>query len=195
MSGYHYYVTEHYTTRENGRTVHRTRQVQKTRWVPSSGSRSDSFDDILVLASTGVDRGIAEEVYPFDLNGMVRYKGEYLAGWMSEEYSIPVKLGWEIASDTVRKETNKRCGSDVPGDTYSSLKVKTSISDHTYKHILLPIWISSYIYRKKTYRFLINGQTGECRGEKPYSWIKIALAILAGLAAIGIAAGIIYAFL
>ena len=36
-SGYYYYVTETYTD-ANGRT--QTRQVQKVRWVPSSGPRS-----------------------------------------------------------------------------------------------------------------------------------------------------------
>ena len=35
-------------------------------------------------------------------------------------------------------------------------------------------------------RFLVNGRTGEVQGERPWSAVKIALAILAGLAAVGL---------
>ncbi len=50
-AGYYYYVTETYTTTENGETVTKTRSVRKTRWVPAWGSREDAFDDVLVCAS------------------------------------------------------------------------------------------------------------------------------------------------
>lgn len=36
--GDHYWVTQHYTTQQNGKTVHKTRQVRKTRWYPASGT-------------------------------------------------------------------------------------------------------------------------------------------------------------
>jgi Ni,Fe-hydrogenase I cytochrome b subunit len=48
----------------------------------------------------------------------------------------------------------------------------------TYKHVLFPVWIASYRYRSKIYRFLINGQTGEVQGQAPVSWIKITLVVL-----------------
>ena len=39
--------------------------------------------------------------------------------------------------------------------------------------------MAAYKYRGKTYRFVVNGQTGAVKGERPYSVIKIALAVLA----------------
>ena len=54
-----------------------------------------------------------------------------------------------------------------------------------FKHILLPIWISAYIYKVKVYRFMINGQTGEVDGESPVSIIKVMLLILVILAVVG----------
>jgi hypothetical protein len=56
-----------------------------------------------------------------------------------------------------------------------------------FKHILLPLWIASYQYQGKAYRFLVNGQTGEVQGEAPWSVIKIVLfiativAVIAGI--------------
>src|SRR5690606_25027992 len=49
--GEHYWTTETYTTRVNGKTVTRTRQVRKTRWWPCSGTVWNRFDDVLVMAS------------------------------------------------------------------------------------------------------------------------------------------------
>ena len=66
--------------------------------------------------------------------------------------------------------------------------IETDVSDVTFKHILLPVWMAAYKYRGQTYRFVVNGQSGAVRGERPYSKIKIAVAIAIGLivaAAIG----------
>jgi len=194
QSGYYYYETESYTVYENGRNVRKTRQVRKIRWEPSHGRRDDVFDDTLIPASKGIDEGIAEKIYPFHLNALVPYKPDYLSGWMAEEYSLGVHDGWSKARAKVKGEVYRRCGMDVPGDTHRSLYVTTTFSDLKYKHILLPIWSASYHYKQELYHFLINGQTGEVQGEKPLSWIKIALAVAAGVAAAALLLFIYFSF-
>ena len=52
----------------------------------------------------------------------------------------------------------------------------TEFGTITFKHILLPVWISAYRFKNQPYRFLVNARTGEVQGERPWSWIKIALA-------------------
>ena len=52
----------------------------------------------------------------------------------------------------------------------------------SFKHLLLPVWLLAYRYHEKIYQVMINATTGEVQGERPYSWIKITLAVLAGLA-------------
>ncbi|MGA1872904.1 MAG: hypothetical protein ACMUHY_04470 [Thermoplasmatota archaeon] len=191
-SGYYYWETETYSDYEDGKWVTKTRDVRKIRWEDSRGKRDDLFDDTLILASRGIDENIAEEIYPFHLSALVPYKPDFLSGWMAEEYSVDVHEGWRKAKGKVESTVHDRCAGDVPGDTYRFLDVMTRFSDLKYKHILLPIWSASYHYKKKLYHFLINGQTGEVRGEKPISWIKVALAVGAGLAAAGI---VIYFYL
>jgi hypothetical protein len=63
--------------------------------------------------------------------------------------------------------------SDIGGDEQRIHSHSTDYSDITFKHILLPIWISSYRFKEKVYRFLVNARSGEVQGERPYSWIKI----------------------
>jgi len=73
---------------------------------------------------------------------------------------------------------------DIGGDYQRISTVCTRYGDITYKHVLLPVWISAYRYRDKVYRFLINGQTGEVSGESPKSWWKIALLTVGIVAAV-----------
>ena len=48
----------------------------------------------------------------------------------------------------------------------------TRYSHLTFKHVLMPVWTSAYRYRDKTYRFIVNGQTGETSGESLPSIIE-----------------------
>ena len=64
---------------------------------------------------------------------------------------------------------------DIGGDEQRILTRNTSYGNITFKHILLPIWISAYFYKDKTFRFLVNGRTGEVQGERPWDYLKIAL--------------------
>ena len=40
------------------------------------------------------------------------------------------------------------CISQMPGDTYRDLQVDADYSAQTFKHILLPVWMLSYVYRR-----------------------------------------------
>jgi len=53
--------------------------------------------------------------------------------------------------------------------------------------VLLPVWMSAYRFRKKTYRFLVNGQTGEVAGESPVSWQRVTLLVIGILVVVVIA--------
>ena len=51
-----------------------------------------------------------------------------------------------------------------------------------YRHLcLLPVYVLSYKYNGKLFRFLLNGQTGKSAGDKPLSWQRITIAIVGGL--------------
>jgi hypothetical protein len=193
-AGYYYYVTESYYVHQGGKRVRKTRRKRKTRWVPASGSHSYFYDDVLVPASKGLDRSLVEKIYPYQLNELKPYKPEYIVGWMAEEYSIDVQGGWEIARLKIHSSERSKCGAMVPGDTYRNLRVNSHLSKMTYKHVLLPLWIASYKYKKEVYHFMVNGQTGKIDGQKPWSWIKISLAITAGVLACA-AIGLLYWYL
>ena len=80
-SGYYYYTTETYTDSQ-GKT--QTRQVQHTRWVPSSGAVDHFFDDELVPASSGVHAERLRNIEPFPRrNWWLTMRVFCRAGWWS----------------------------------------------------------------------------------------------------------------
>lgn len=184
QSGTYYWVTETYTTRINGKRQVRTRRVRKVRWWPSWGQRDDHHDDRLVIASRGIDEDLAGSLGDFSTEGLVPYEPSFLAGWRAEEYQVDLEEGWRRGQRMIEELQRERCADDVPGDTHRSLSVRNTFRDVRWKHVLLPMWSVTYDFRGRSYAVLINGQTGRIAGRAPYSWVKIALAVLGGLLAL-----------
>jgi hypothetical protein len=177
-AGYYYYETEEYTTQENGQSVVKERQVQRTRWERAWGHRADDYDDVLVCASVGLPRDLADQLATFDTAQLVPYSPGFLAGWRAEEYAVDLEQGFGLARQKMEAEQQRHCAGDVPGDTHRNLRVDNSFSAITFKHVLLPVWIAAYRYNNQIYRFLVNGQTGEVVGKAPWSWLKITMFVL-----------------
>ncbi len=188
QSGTYYWETEHVTVTVNGRPQRQARQVQKVRWRPADGERRDVFDDELVLASRGVDGGLAQRLGAYNKAGLVPYRPEYLAGWRAEEYQVDLDAGWALARDRMEATQRGRCAGDVPGDTHRALRVETTLTDVRWKLVLLPLWSLTYTFGGKSFAVLVHGQTGRVVGRAPISWVKVLLAVLAVGAVIGLVA-------
>jgi hypothetical protein len=183
-SGYHYYETETYRDSQGNL---QTRQVQHTRWVPSSGSIDHFFDDELVTASRGVRGDLLAKIAPFPTTTDLKpYDPGYVAGWVVEQYQIDLVAAAQHSRQLMDSKVRSLCASNVPGDTHRNLQVSADYSRQTFKHILVPVWLLSYHYGRKTYQVLANGCTGLIAGDRPYSWIKIALTIILALILVGI---------
>ena len=112
---------------------------------------------------------------------MKRYRPYFLAGWLSEEYSISKDQARELCQNEFYRREQSNVGEFLPGDTSRNLQVTTGFDHINSDLVLLPIYLLSYKYKDKVYRFLINGQTGKTSGDKPLSALRIGGAIGAGL--------------
>ncbi|WP_051313026.1 zinc finger domain-containing protein [Sporocytophaga myxococcoides] len=173
--------TEHYTTVENGQTVTKTRTRVVTDWYYAAGSVGNSFDDVLVNASHSLPRDYVDVLEPWDLEGLVPFNENYLAGFRSESYQVGLKDSFELAKNKIKGTIDSSIRSDIGGDRQRIHSSDTTYSNTTFKHTLLPLWISSFRYRGKSFRFLINARTGETKGDRPYSWMKIAGTVISGI--------------
>lgn len=181
QKGINYSVTETYNTVENGKTVTRTRQVQKVRWHPASGTVSNQFDDLLIEATASLPQKNLRALEPWDLKNLVAYNDKYLSGFRTETYQVDVRVAYSRAKQVMEPMIASTIRKDIGGDQQMIHYTNTTYNDPTFKHILLPVWISAYRYNQKVHQFIINARTGEVQGERPYSKIKIALSIMGGL--------------
>jgi DNA-directed RNA polymerase subunit RPC12/RpoP len=180
--GDNYSVTKTRTVTRNGKTVRETYQDTEIRWRPASGTVSRDFDDMLVVGSKSLPRELAEELEPWDLGNLVTYADEYLSGFTAERYQVDVRSGWVRAQERMETVIRRDVERDIGGDHQRIHTLDTTNSNITFKHVLLPMWICSYHYKEKIYRFLVNARTGEVQGQRPWSWVKITLTALSAAA-------------
>ena len=184
--GEYYYETRTVQVRVNGKMQTRQERVRHTRWYPASGHVAREFDDVLVMASHSLPARLGNELTPWDLGALVPYGPEYLAGFQAEGYTVGLAEGHGEARQRMAAVILQDVRRDIGGDEQRVHDVDTRWSEETFKHILLPVWMAAYKYNGKSYRFLVNGQTGEVQGERPWSIWKIAFAVLVvGLLALG----------
>lgn len=181
-----YYVTVPTTVMVNGKPQTRMVQQRHVRWSPAAGTVRNTFDDVLVAASTSLDRERVDGLGRWDLKNLTPYTDEFLSGFRAESYTIDLPQGFEAAKGIMRPTIESTICADIGGDHQRITSMSPRYDGITFKHILMPIWVSAYRYRAKVYRFLVNGRTGEISGERPWSAWKITLAVLAGLAVIGV---------
>ncbi|MBF9035607.1 primosomal protein N' (replication factor Y) - superfamily II helicase [Rhodobacterales bacterium HKCCE2091] len=163
------------------------RQEQKVRWTPVSGRVSRFFDDVLVLASRSLPKRFTDALAPWGLGALAPYAPQYLAGFRAEAYQVELEEGMTEARAIMDAQIAADVRRDIGGDLQRVNRVDTRLSDVTFKHVLLPVWLAAYKYNGKSYRFVVNGQTGKVQGERPYSAIKIAIAVIVAALVIGIA--------
>ena len=74
----------------------------------------------------------------------------------------------------------------IGGDEQRVDAIHTRYDAVTFKHLLLPTWLLAYRFHDKPYQVMVNAGTGEVQGERPYSWVKIVLAVASAIAVIGL---------
>ena len=175
--GDHYYVTVG--------TGKNKRREQRTRWMPASGEFQRLFDDVLVLANTGMRRDFMQKLEPWPLSKAVPFNQQMLAGYLARTYDIELdesfREGKERVESVILQEVKQRIG----GDTQTINSVNSHFDAITFKHLLLPVWLLAYSHHEKSFQVFINAATGEVQGERPWSAVKIAFAVVGGLLVVG----------
>ena len=180
----------YYETRSvvrNGRTE--TERVRKIRWTRVSGRVARQFNDVLVMASTSLPRPKAEALEPWMLADLAPYAPEFLSGFRAEAYTVQLPEGHARGIERMNEVILQDIRRDIGGDEQRVHGADTDHDHETFKHVLLPIWMAAYRYRGRSFRFIVNGQTGEVQGERPWSKWKIVGAVVV---AIVIAAVVVY---
>ncbi|HVW95194.1 MAG TPA: hypothetical protein VHA56_04460 [Mucilaginibacter sp.] len=185
--GMYYYISEIYYERVNGDDVMRTREVRHTNWFPVSGTVENTFTNMVRPASNLVDEETLKQLGNFELNALVRYDERYVTGFKAQTFSIDPKDAIQGVADSIGPFIAQSIFADIGGNEQRITSRSTDLTHIKIKYVLMPLWISAYRYKDKTYQFAINGCTGKVSGQHPVgTWkiVRLVLIILAVIAAL-----------
>ena len=162
---------------EKGEETYRT----VTHWTTVDGVVHVSFDDVIVPATKALPENILNDLSWWDLNKLVPYNPEFLAGFITDLYTIDFRKGLATAKSKMKEKIESEVKADIGGDKQRIKSMDTDYNNVMFKLILLPLWISVLRYKGKAYQFVLNGRTGEVTGEYPLDKLKVFLTVLAVL--------------
>ncbi len=172
--GDYYYITVTKTINGEQKQV----QERRTRWSYVSDRYQRFFDDVLIQGEKSEDKYLNKIKDGYNLNALVPYNAKYVLGFTLKKYDVGLEECWVDAkrsiNSTIEYEVEKKMG----GDTNRNVRWTAGYDNITFKHIILPIWICTVEHKNKTYRLIVNGQSGCVEGSYHKSWIKIAVTIL-----------------
>lgn len=157
-------------------------------WFTVSGFYQELIGDHLISATSRYHENIMGKIEPFNIANSKTYRAEVVSDSLVELYSIGMKDGWGHAKKEIHSHLDEKIKEKIKqehhADVVSQLKFSTNHDSITYNFLLLPVWQSSYRYKKDIYHFMVNGQTGEVGGEAPISAWRITSAIFLVMAVI-----------
>ena len=155
-----------------------------TVWRDICGNHYDRFDDVLISSGSKIDQDKINKLAPFYTNTAKLFDEQYLLGFMAYKYDYELNDCWGNAKKLVDKAIERTILSKYSYDKVAYLNVSTMHQSVTYKYVMLPVYVGSYKYAKKSYNFYVNGNTGKVWGKTPLSFWKIFFTVILCLAVV-----------
>ena len=162
----------------------------KIDWRWESGSAHLRIDDLLEAGTARASARHLNLVQNYDMQGLVAYEPGFLAGMQAQTYDIALEAAWEIARQDMREKTRQACRKQASTSMIRNFRMELDFSEENWRLILLPLFLTPFVYGKRVYQVLVNGQTGAISGQRPVNWTKVWL-VIAALLAPGIILGLL----
>ncbi|GAB1513001.1 hypothetical protein JCM33774_50430 [Actinophytocola sp. KF-1] len=167
------------------------RTETRIRWTPTSGRVHNRFDDLPVLANTGLDEKKVAALEPWPTQQARPYSAEYVAGHLSRTYDRTAEDCFGQARQQMEAEIDRTVRRDIGGDQQRVHSKNSHWYDMRFKYLLLPVWLLTVVYEGRPFQVCINGVTGEVQGRRPISKFKVAIAVVV---AVIVVAGLVYLY-
>ena len=145
-------------------------------WEPVSGVVELMIEDIQQLGYPPIDSSM--ERLHWNARRLEVVHKEALSGWESKEYHYSPLEARRAAQPKFDAKMEWAIRRDIGGDAQRIDRYKSEYLSQEFVYFLAPFYHIQIHWRKRHYDFFIDAQSGTVVGERPYSWIKIALFIL-----------------
>lgn len=154
-----------------------------TRWETSRGYLEHNFSMLMQAMGVKVSGDVYNALKIEELTGEIveQYSPLYVQEFACELYQVDEKKGFEAGDKAMNEQIKGWITPMIPGDSNRDLGIVTEKLALSFKHVLMPVWVSGFRYRKVDHLFFLNGRNGRIHGKSPLSWEKVALVIGAGV--------------
>ncbi len=151
-----------YVWRNNKRKIH---------WTSVNGYLRLRLEDIQYSGLKNRPAFFAK--FHWNRNDTAKLQMECLSGFTTKEYDLQAPRAFEYAKDLMKSKIVSAILRNIGGDVQRVVSYDARYENKEFGYMLVPIYIVAVVWRQKRFEFLINAQTAEVAGERPYSWIKI----------------------
>ncbi len=139
---------------------------------PVSGEYPVQFDHVCVTGSRKLADLLVRTMAEFDFPGASAYDPRFLSGWPAEIYEISMADASLEARKIAVGQVHRVLSSHLAG-VQNPIYSPSNIMVTGFKLVLVPVWVTEYAVESRTYRVLINGQTGSVVGEAPQRGLAV----------------------
>lgn len=154
---------------------------------PVSGTRNNMYFNQIEPANDMLDTFNIEQFRDYTSIPQHEYNSSFVLGFLTANNTCRVVPAFEREKKQKAYEIEDQIKTSLPYERIDNFRCTTTFSDVMWSYTLLPLWVCDYEYKKKKFRFLINGKTGSIVGKAPKSGWKIfftTLGVLLGVGAI-----------
>ena len=176
---------------DNHHTDSQGRTYTTTSYRHISGEKKLVFKDIMTEASSQMKQTELEKILPYNTRECYKFNQDFLRGYSLEYPNENAQQLKKVADNIIDSHIQNSILSNYHYDRVCYLNVNTIRQDEKYAFGALPVYEFTLDYKNKTYKTLVNGQTGQIGGGLPKSKLKIAFLVIAILLVVGCIAGLI----
>jgi hypothetical protein len=151
----------------------------RTEWREVSGTINLKFDNLAVLANTGLDEKHTTKLEPWPFETAQPYSPEFVVGHMCRAYDGEFQDWYDKGTDRMHEAIQSGVEIAIGGDHQEDVSFSTDWKRLDFRHLLLPIWLLTVLFGGKVFQVFINGVTGEVKGQRPYDVRKIVITVAA----------------
>lgn len=151
------------------------------------------FKDIMVCASGSRDATVLQHLEPWKTEQIQPFTLQHTEGVEVRPFSLKSEKAWATRGKEKIEEMNRQAYKKQMSNRFAAelstfhVNIDTTYSGKKARRVFVPIYVATYEYHGKVYRFLINGSTAKYYGSRPYSVTKLASLGFGGLgAAVGL---------
>ena len=148
-----------------------------TEFVNVSGVFEKTFKNLTIEANSHLTQEELNSIMPFEYGSSVNFVDNFMNGYILEYNDRMFEECFADAEKIIKRDIEKSLLNKYNCDNVVSLRMDVTYPERKYNYCLLPVYFVSSQVKDKTYRVLMNGQTGKV-GKLPKNALRIFLTVL-----------------